>query len=154
MISPDGTSRDPAKVTAVQGWNTPKCVNDVQAFMAFANFYQHFIRRFSRVTSPLIMLTRKDTPFGWTPEAQKAFDTLMKAFTTAPIVMHFDPEKAIIVQTDASDYVSAAIMSQLDDNQVLRPVAFVSKKCSPAECNYKICDKKLPAIIRAFEEWH
>ena len=36
---------------------------------------------------------------------------------------------------------------------MLRPVAFMSKKMSPAECNYEIYDKELLAIIRAFEEW-
>jgi hypothetical protein len=38
-------------------------------------------------------------------------------------------------------------------NEVLRPVAFYSKKMSPAECNYEIYDKELLAIVRAFEEW-
>ena len=67
--------------------------------------------------------------------------------------MHFDAEKEIIVETDASDYVSAGIMSQYDDNGVLHPVAYFSKKHSPAEYNYEIYDKELMAIIRCFEEW-
>ena len=67
--------------------------------------------------------------------------------------MHFDAEKEIIVETDASDYVSAGIMSQYDDNGVLHPVAYFSKKYSPAECNYEIYDKDLMAIIRYFKEW-
>ena len=60
--------------------------------------------------------------------------------------MHFDVEKEIIVETDASDYVSAGIMSQYDDNGVLHPVAHLSKKHSPAECNYEIYDKELMAM--------
>ena len=57
------------------------------------------------------------------------------------------------IETDASDYVSAAILSQYNDNGILHPVAFYSKKHSVAECNYDIYDKELLAIIRAFEEW-
>ena len=45
------------------------------------------------------------------------------------------------------------MLSQPDDNGVLRPVAFFSKKHSPAQCNYEIYDKKLLAIVRSFEEW-
>lgn len=71
----------------------------------------------------------------------------------APILMHFDPDRAIIIETDASDYVSTGIMSQHDENQVLRPVAYDSKKHSPVECNYEIYDKELLAIIRDFDEW-
>jgi hypothetical protein len=49
--------------------------------------------------------------------------------------------------------VSAGILSQYDDHGILHPVTFFSKKHSPAECNYKIYDKELIAIVRAFEEW-
>ncbi|ETN72937.1 hypothetical protein NECAME_18601, partial [Necator americanus] len=61
--------------------------------------------------------------------------------------------KPSVLETDASDYVSAGILSQEDDNGVLHPVAFYSKKHSPAECNYEIYDKEMLAIIRCFEEW-
>ena len=68
-------------------------------------------------------------------------------------MQHFDYEKAIVIETDASNYVSAGVLSQPDDNDVLRPVAFSSKMHSPAKCNHEICDKELLAIARSFEEW-
>ena len=36
---------------------------------------------------------------------------------------------------------------------VLKPVAYFSKKITPAECNYMIHDKELLAIVRSFETW-
>jgi hypothetical protein len=57
------------------------------------------------------------------------------------------------VKTDASDYVSAEILSQYDDQELLHPVAYFSKKHLPAECNYEIYDKELLAIVQCFEEW-
>jgi hypothetical protein len=45
------------------------------------------------------------------------------------------------------------VLSQKDDEGVLHPVAFFSKKHSLQEINYEIYDKELLAIIRAFEEW-
>jgi hypothetical protein len=98
-------------------------------------------------------LTRKNTHFIWSDECSQSFETLKQAFTTAPIVRHFDYDREIIVETDASDYVSAGVLSQYDDEGILHPVAFFSKKHTPAECNYEIYDKELMAIIRAFEEW-
>jgi hypothetical protein len=53
-----------------------------------------------------------------------------------------------------TDYVSAGVLSQYDNDNVLHPMAYFSKKHSPAEYNYEIYDKELMAIIRAFEEWH
>ena len=57
------------------------------------------------------------------------------------------------METDISDYVSAAVLSQPDHENTLRPVAFMSYRHLPAECNYEIYDKKQMAIVRAFEEW-
>jgi len=56
------------------------------------------------------------------------------------------------VKIDAFDYVVIEVMSQRDDNEQLRPVVYFSFKMLFAECNYEIYDKKLLAIIRAFEE--
>ena len=75
------------------------------------------------------------------------------SFTSVPILPYFDPDKECVVETDASDYVSAGKLLQITDNGILHPVAFFSKKHSPAECNYEIYDKELMAIIRSFEEW-
>ena len=68
------------------------------------------------------------------------------------MLAHFNPNREILVKADASDYVSAGILSQRDEEGVLHPVAFFSKKHSSAECNYEIYDKKLMAIVRCFEE--
>ena len=106
-----------------------------------------------KVVAPIIALTKKDTPFVWLPICESAFKNLKRAFSTAPVLIPFDWTREVVVETDASDYVSTGVLSQYDDEGILRPVAFYSKKHSPAECNYEIYDKELLAIIRAFEEW-
>ena len=58
-----------------------------------------------------------------------------------------------MVKTDASDYMTVGIFFQYDDNGQLKPVVYFFCKMSPAECNYEIYDKKLLAIIKAFELW-
>ena len=98
-------------------------------------------------------LTKKDEPFVWEAEQQLGFETMVTAFTMAPALRHFNHEREVIIETDASDYVSAGVLSQRDDEGVLYPVAYYSKKHSPAECNYDIYDKELMAIIKALEEW-
>jgi hypothetical protein len=83
-----------------------------------------------------------------------AFDTLKATFISVPVLAYFDPDWDIIVEIDTFNYVSASVLSQYDDNNVLHPMAYVSKKHSPTECNYEIYDKELMAIIQAFEKWH
>jgi hypothetical protein len=129
---------DPAKVEAVKEWPVPQHLKDVQAFLGFANYYRRFIFEYSKKVTPMTKSTHKETPFVWSPECQKAFEELKEAFTLAPILRHFDPDKPIVVETDASDFVSGGVLSQLDEENVLHPVAYFSKKHSPAECNYEI----------------
>lgn len=165
MVGSDGVRMDPEKVDAVASWEAPKSVKDVQAFLGFANFYRRFVKDYSTISKPLNLLThgelrttasgkkkRAYAPFEWTAECQNAFETLKIAFTTAPTLVHFDPDRETWIETDASDFVTAGVLSQMVDG-VLRPVAFFSKKMTPTECNYEIYDKELLAIIKAFENW-
>ena len=101
----------------------------------------------------MTLLTRKERRFEWEGEQKQAFNGLKEAFTTAPLLARFDFECNAVVATDASDYVPAGVLSQYDDQGILHPVAFFSEKHAPAECNYKIYDKELLAVIKAFEEW-
>jgi hypothetical protein len=98
-------------------------------------------------------LTKKDEPFVWGSEQQLAFEIMVTAFTTAPALRHLDHEREVIIETDASDYVSAGLLSQRDDKGVLHPVAYYSLKHLPAECNYDIYDEELMVIIKALDEW-
>ena len=153
VVTTEGTRMDPKKVETILQWPELRNVKDVQSLLGFANFYRRFIYGFSSIVAPLTALTKKGVEFRMTEKALQAVETLKKAFTSDTILRHFDPDKETIVETDASDYVSGGILSQYDDDQVLRPVAFFSKKHNPAECNYEIYDKELMAIVRAFEAW-
>ncbi|XP_069582870.1 uncharacterized protein [Ranitomeya imitator] len=112
VISPQGLSMDASKTQAIQNWPTPKSVKEVQRFIGFANFYRRFIKKFSAIVAPITQLTQKKMPFVWSPQAQTAFSALKSKFTTAPILVHPDPDKAFIVEVDASDCAVGAILSQ------------------------------------------
>jgi hypothetical protein len=73
--------------------------------------------------------------------------------TNAPILIHPDPAKPFIVETEASDFALGAILSQFGIDGLLHLVAFYSRKLTSAEINYQVYDKELLAIITAFEQW-
>ena len=153
IIGVDGIRMDPAKIKAIQEWETPTCLREVRSFIGFCNFYHRFIRGFSKIAKPLNALTKKERIFEWTPACEKAFRTLQKWIGEAPVLIHFDRNKQCYLETDSSDHVNGGVLSQIGDDGELHPVAFFSKNMSPAECNYEIYDKELLAIIRYFEQW-
>jgi len=162
ILTINGIQMDEAKVKAVLDWPQPTTVKELQSFLGFVNFYRRFIEGYSRITAPLTNMTRKDPDgcskqgrqsFTWGKEAESSFQELKKRFTSAPILATFDPERRIVLETDASDYAIGMCISQPDDEGRLRPVAFYSRKMIPAELNYEIHDKELLAIVEAFREW-
>lgn len=142
IIMPEGIEMDPGKVKTIVDWEEPRSVKDIQSFLGFANFYRRIVARFSEVVRPLVEIIKRgpQAQLPLSAPALQAFKQLKKRFTTAPILAHFDPNLPTWLETDASDYVIAAVSSQ-EHNGVLRPVAFLSHKMSSAECNYEIYDK-------------
>jgi hypothetical protein len=99
---------------------------------------------------------KKSRPFSFPTKAQGAFQSLKTIFTTAPILVHFDPMKRILVETDASGFAIAAVISQQVANSEdlskshWHLVAFFSRKMTDAESRYETHDGELLAIVMAF----
>ncbi len=53
------------KVQAVVKWSTFTNLTQMQFFVNFCNFYQHFIKNFSKIVHLLIQLTQKEMIFEW-----------------------------------------------------------------------------------------
>lgn len=91
IVTPNGISMDPGKVDTILKWPSPRTVKDLQSFLGFANFYRRFIDNYSGIVRPLTRLLKKQNVWEWTPECQSVFKLLKEAFTSAPILRHFDP---------------------------------------------------------------
>jgi len=113
IVSNKGIAMDPTKVECIVQWESCINLHDVRAFLGFSNFYRRFIKNYSKLVAPLVNLTRKDVMFEWTKECEQTFQELKTAFTSAPILAKFDPDKPILVEADASDYVSVSRLARL-----------------------------------------
>ncbi|XP_015746621.1 uncharacterized protein LOC107326661 [Python bivittatus] len=118
-ISSRGVEMDPAKVKDVLGWEAPRTWRQLQSFLEFANFYRQFIPNFAQVALPLTDLLKTrgssktpkpSTPLAWTPECQEAFGDLKRRFTAEPILRHPNLDQRFIIQVDASDVVTGAVL--------------------------------------------
>ena len=152
-LSPEGLTMSLDKITTIADWPEPRKVKDIQSFLGFANFYRRFIFNYSDITVPLTQLTQKNAPWNFSEECRHSFNALKHAFTTAPILTHFIPDTPITVETDASDYAVAGILSITCADGELHPVTFYSRTLTAPELNYDTHDKELLAIFEAFRTW-
>jgi transposase InsO family protein len=155
IISTDGVRMEPERIKTIMEWPVPRSVKEIMAFLGFANFYRRFIKNYSAIAAPLSDMTRKDivTKFPIEGEALQAFHRLQQAFVQEPLLRHFNPALPTRLQTDASGYAIAGIISQLSDDTEWHPIAYWSRKLDKAERNYETHDAELLAIVECFRIW-
>src|ERR1700691_2048173 len=117
----------------------------------FCNFYCRFIHNYSKIAKPLSTLTG-DTSWSWTSNEQSAFEQLIQAITSEPVLALPQAKGQFRIEADSSDYAIGAILSQLQDNR-WHPIAYLSKSLTETQRNYEIYDKEMLAIMLALEEW-
>lgn len=144
----DGVKVDPAKIKVVQEWPQPRNVKEVQQWLGLTNYFRKFIQGYASLVAPLHTLTHKNTVFEWKDEHTAIFEELKYALTHAPVLAMPDFSKQFEVVSDASLLGTGAVLMQ--DG---RPVAYHSKKFTPAERNYTTGEQELLGVIHALDVW-
>ena len=88
---------------------------EVRAFVGLASYYRRFVKDFARVAGPLHDLTKKNSVFTWSTDAQRSFEELKKALTSPPILAMPSDTGEFLLDTDASDGAIGAVLSQRQD---------------------------------------
>ncbi|VDB84221.1 Bgt-51378 [Blumeria graminis f. sp. tritici] len=145
----------PSRISLITEWPEPKTLKQVQSFLGFINFYRRFIPRFSELAHGLTALTRKENlqrRFELSEEGLQSFRTLQDAFKDSKVLGIWDTSLPAILETDASCYAIAGILSQIV-NGVKVPIGFYSKKHSPEETRYATPDQELMGICYSLQHW-
>ncbi|KAJ9519141.1 hypothetical protein QJQ45_007703 [Haematococcus lacustris] len=152
IISAQGISVDPCKVTAISEWPVPTSLKTLQSFLGAANYVRKFVHNFSTIAAPLTNLTGpKKESFPWKawPQAElDAFNALKQAISNVPMLKLPDHSKPFQVHCDASLEGIGAVLMQ--DGY---PLAYYSRKLIPAEINYTTGEQELLALVSACQQW-
>nr|GEW29425.1 reverse transcriptase domain-containing protein [Tanacetum cinerariifolium] len=103
-ISKNRIEVDRAKVNVIAKLPHPTTVKGVQSFLGHAGFYQRFIQDFSKISRPMTHLLEKNTPFIFSEDCIKAFQTLKRKLTEAPILIAPNWDLPFELMCDASDF--------------------------------------------------
>jgi len=126
LIGEGQVKMDPQKIQAIVEWSAPKSVPELRSFLGLANYYRRFIEGYSKKTTPLSDLLKKNRRWEWMVDCQQAFEKLKTAVASAPVLGLPDFEKPFEVHTDASDRAIGGVLVQEG-----HPVAFESRKLNP-----------------------
>ena len=112
-----------------------KKITEVRGSIGICKYYMNFVKGFSKLTSPLTDLTKKDS-FKWNEEAEKAFQKMKDVMSSCPILTLPDFSKPFVVECDASGGEVGAILKQGQ-----HPIDFERRKLQTHEKIYSIYDK-------------
>nr|GEU54474.1 reverse transcriptase domain-containing protein [Tanacetum cinerariifolium] len=103
-ISKNGIEVDRVKVDVIAKLPHPTTVKGIQSFLGHAGFYRRFIQDFSRISRPMTHLLDKNTQFIFSKDCIKAFQTLKKKLTEAPILIAPNWDLPFELMCDARDF--------------------------------------------------
>nr|GEZ13380.1 DNA-directed DNA polymerase [Tanacetum cinerariifolium] len=151
-ISKNGIEVDRAKVDVIAKLPHPTTVKGVRSFLGHAGFYRRFIQDFSKISRRMTHLLKKNTPFIFSKDCIKAFQTLKKKLTEAPILIAPNWDLPFELMCDANDFTIGAVLGQHHEKH-FKPIHYASKTINDAESNYTATEKEMLAVVYAFEKF-
>ena len=153
IVSEKGVATDPEKLSAVNDWPVPRNAKQVKSFLGLCSYYRRYVKDFAKIAGPLHKISNKGARFGWNDECQEAFDQLKKALTGSSILAYPIPCLQFILDTDASDQSTGAVLSQQQDGHE-RVIAYMSKAMNKHGQSYCTTRKELLAVMHALRTFH
>ena len=143
-----------SNIEAITKFPIPNSVKQIQQFLGKVNYYHKFIPSAAKLLHPLYELLKKDKKFVWDNKCQHAFDEVKRYLTTEPILAIFNPNEESFVYCDASKKGLGAVLKQKQADNLMKPIAYFSKKLLKYQENYDITELECLCIVEAIDFWH
>ena len=100
---------------------------------------------------PLTELLKTRAKFVWSPDCQQAFEKVKAVLCSSPILAALCFDRTFLV--DASQVGAGAVLLQGDDQGVVRPVNFFSRKLNRYQFNFSVIEKEALALVLALQHF-
>ena len=161
VFSQQGRAVDSSKTAALCLLPPPDTVHELQRWLGAVNYCSPFILRFADLTAPLTDLLRgvpkksqrkSKAKLNWSPIHQESFEAIRAALAKPPLLRLFDPSLPCIVSADSSRSALGGVLEQ-EENGIRRPVAYYSRKLSPAKQRYTTRERECLAVKQCLLVW-
>jgi len=133
-------------------FGVPKDKKTCRAFVGLAAYYECFQKDFAVIAAPLHKAGAKNAKkFIWTPECQQSYERLREEIK-GKFLKVIDPNKDILIDTDASAKGIGGVMGQEHDGKEF-PCRNYSKALSEAQQKYPAIERELMAIVKSLQHF-
>ena len=99
------------KTEAMKNAKEPTNVSELKSFLGLINYYRRHFQNFADKIEPLHRLLRKGVKWEWKEKEKLAFEEAKSILDEANFLIHYDPEKPLLLACDASPYGLGAVLS-------------------------------------------
>ena len=114
------------RLEAIQKLRLPTTVKGCRSFTGMVNFLSIFCQDLQKLLKPIYDLTRKDRPFKWGQEQQRAFEEIKGRLQKPPILHLPDNKGRFHLYSDTSKYATGSALYQIQNGKP-KLIAYVSK---------------------------
>lgn len=147
IVSKHGIMVDPLKVEAILQLSPPHTVRQLQSLQGKANFLRRFIANYAEITKGFMCLLKKVVPFYWDDWAQRSFEALKKALSSALVLSPLDYSKDFILYLATSEATSWMVLVQEDDSLQEHSIYYLSRSLVKEKLSYAHVEKLALAAI-------
>ncbi len=153
-ISGRGIQPTEEKIEAIGQSKTPGNVSELRTFLGMVTYYQKFIPNLSNTCAPLYELLNKKKVWYWSKDCEDAVKKLKGTLTSETVLVHYDPNKELMIATDASPVGVGCVMSHRMADGSERPIAYASRSLTSAEKNYPQIEREALGIVFGIRKFH
>ena len=155
MVDATGIVPLPAKIDAIHAMPRPTTKVEMQRFLGCINFFHRFLPGVAATLAPLHALaasvSTQKASLEWSSDTALAFVAAKTALCDAVKLVHPDPTATLALTTDASLVAVGGVLTHGGPGGA--PIAFFSKKLSPAEIKYSAFDRELLGVFLAIKHF-
>ena len=151
LIDQDGLQE---KVKAVQDAPNPKNVSELRSYLGLLTYYSTFLPNMADVLAPLYKLLCKEVRWRWTEVEVKAFQSSKDLLTSSTLLIHFNPDRELVLMCDESSYGIGAVLAHRMADGSERPIGYASRSLSAAQRNYSQLEREGLVLVFGVQRFH
>ena len=153
-VNKEGTTPIDDNIAAVMNALEPVNASQLKSFVGMLNYYHRHLPNLADTLEPLYALLRKNVKWKWGEQQQVAFEAAKQLLCSATLLVHYDPEKPLILHCDASPYGLGSVLAHTMQDGTERPIAYASRTLSTPERNYSQIEKEGLAVVYSVKKFH